>query len=1161
MKRNNKMSEATIDMSIIDVSSTDKVVVGFQSQIDLNNYEYVFKYDYSDQDPAKKITLASNDIDAVLEYMKNHPKKHFYELIKENVPVREYVDIDYVLEHVPTEDEREMITYELVEQYLHIRNELSTTSISKKDIIVLTCHREKKISIHIICKNHGFKNNQIQKIFQMDVFRKMMEEKMIGVIDNSVYSKNRAMRLLGSSKRGSSHPLIVHQPSIYSYASLRDTLITLNANDLTFNKRYCEDDITIYNENTHLDEVEEKDIETFLQEHSEYKLRRGNTSIIKLDRVDKGKCLTGEKIHETQDACIFRVKDTIFFKCYCAEGKAQVIGKDMIYYDSIEPEIVHSITDVYNGHVPTDEYDKLNEYGTLFDVRSMGCGKTYSAIDYATRKGRKLGITNRVSTTEQIAEAYGINHYREKGQTTNHSVITCFNSLHHYTDKVNHYETIIIDEIGSVLKATDMKDTEQATNELLNIFQHYDGKLILMDANINDKDIELIKSFLPKNRQNVRVVGGKLPTELYMNVNKMDSAKNIFQSAYMVDLLTCSHAIISTNVGIDTRNEYLISYIRKFRPDAKILHINRDTRQSIDFSTEHLLQYNYIVVSPTISEGVSFDDEGFEQYTFFGFFTNESTDAATCVQQTRRWRKIKHFFITIGMNPYRQRYRTEEEYYKFLNYTNHRVDAFLNKHRVFDPEQKKHTLQIVKDDFWKIHSKNAIEKEYQKAHFFEVYIQMCVNNGFKVKCHSNLKPKEETITPEIIKEVNTAYYTDVSNARLITLSEKEQMDENVQNREKSLELKKFNIHSCLKYDKDDMRGDASFYSHWDDTKQLSSIYNLRRLFVIQRDINLRLYQLDTTEVIKNMMDTYMDNTLFKNNFNEQKKHVVRNKLTSFEMSFELVKHMGFQSIPQTSIVPLDIFEYHFKPFFQNLSLKTINRIRKCFYKHTYKQKDIDKYNVLQKDGKKLFKWINTLLTEFLSIKIVREKEGYQMKFVHHGFSNCDPNKFKMFDIFETERDQEFHHSYDGFYDDIQMIYCEYCNHHYKSNLFYTNHIQSKKHMDNVNKGIPTFQYRCDCKLGFHKQDFYLNHIIQCDEFQDKCGLCDMEMKVDYEDLDESTQLQEMKKREKEWMKSHLHEHHSELHKHVCERCGKMYDNKKDFKKHVERKNPCLRVMG
>lgn len=1167
MKRTIKMSEATNDMSIIDVYSTDKVVVGFQSQIDLNNYEYVFKYDYSDQDPAKKITLASNDLEAVLEYMNHHPKKHFYELIKDNIPVREYVDIDYVLEHVPTEDEREMMTYELVEQYLQIRNELSTASISRKDIIVLTCHRDKKISIHIICKKHGFKNNQIQKIFQMDVFRKMMEEKMNGVIDNSVYSKNRAMRLLGSSKRESEHKLIVHQPSIYSYATLKDTLITLipyNYNSpFTYNERYCADDITIHTENAHLDEVEEKDIETFLIEHPEYKLRRGNTNIIKLDRVDKGKCISGEKIHETQDACIFRVKDTIFFKCYCAEGKAKVIGKDMSYYDSIEPEVVQSITDVYNGHVPTVEYERLvgEGEGVTVDIRTMGCGKTYSAIEYATKKGRKLVITNRVSTTEHIASEYHINHYRERNQTrTNQSVITCFNSLHHYADNLNEYETIIIDEIGSVLKATDMKDTEKATHELLNIFQHYDGKLILMDANINDKDIELIKSFLPSSRQNVRVVGGNLPTELYMNVNKMNIAKNIFDSAYMVDLLTCSHAIISTNVGVDTRNEYIISYIRKFRPDAKILHINRDTRQSIDFSTENLLTYNYIVVSPTISEGVSFDDDGFEKYTFFGFFTNESTDAATCVQQTRRWRKIKHFFITIGMNPYRQRYRYEEEYFKYLQYTNHRVEAFLNKHRVFDPEQKKHTLQVVKDDFWTIHSKNAIEKEYQKAHFLEVYIQMCVNNGFKVKCHSNLKSTEETITPEITKEVHTAYYTDMSNARLITLSEKEKMDENVQNRDKSLQLKKYNIHSCLKYEKDDRTGDADFYSKWDDHKKLSSIYNLRRLFVIQRDINHRFYQIGTTEVIQSMMETYRSNTILERNFNEQKKHVIRNKLTAFEMSFALVKYMGFQSIPQTSIVPLDIFVYHFKPFFQNLSLQTINQIRKCFYKHTYKQKDADKYSILQKDGKILFKWINSLLAEFISIKIVRVKDGYQMKFIHRGFSNCDPQKFKMFDSFETEKDQEFHHSYDEFYDDIQMIYCDHCNHHYKSNLFYTNHVHSKKHTDNLKKGIPTFKYRCDCKLGFHKQDFYLDHIVYCEEFQDKCGICEMEMKVDYEDLDESTQLEEMKKREKEWMKSHLHEHHSDIGKHACETCGKLFDDNTHLTRHINTKKTCTLVQ-
>lgn len=1077
------MPQEESKMSYIDVCSTDNIKVGFKNQINFTEYRYVFKYDISDVN-ASKIALASNHLDALLDYVHHHPRKHFYEMIPIDVPVREYVDIDFYLDHDATEEEQEEYTERFIGQYLDVRNFISHTTLSNKDIMVMTCHRDNKISLHIISRKTGFKNNQIQNLFQTKVLKEMLESQMDGVIDKCVYSSDRCLRLLGHSKRGSEHPLKVYNPTKYNSFSLLESLIRVEEGDVLYENKYTQEDVGIRQEFRELNDVEEKYVNDFLREYPYFNVRTTTDKLVKLDRIKRGKCLTGAKEHETQDACLFQEKDKIYFKCFCGEGKPMVVGKNEAYYENLVPEKISSVTDVFNGHIEKEAYQRImSECDTLVDLRQMGCGKTFSAIEYAENQ-MFLMITHRKSLIEQLIREYDhIQSYKNKNKRKGVPTITCFNSLHKELLRThfNNFPTIIIDEIGSVMRATDMKDVEESTNALLNIFQGYTGKLILMDANTDDETIQMIHRFNDNRR--MRVVKGDLlerdrahPIQLEMDINEIANSKNILKSKYLVQLLMEDKAVIATNMSIDGKNEELIRFIRHYKPNAKIIHINRDTREETDFSTENLSSYDYIIISPTISEGVSFDDDAFAEYRFYGFFHNNVTDALTTSQMARRFRKITRFYITLAINPYRRRYSTEDEYYQYLQSANKKIDGFLTKQRVFDSETRMHQLKIKRDEFWMIHAKNALHLEHQKSNFVQCFAQACVNNGFRIRKFSEWlyddEEKEDQLS-DLRDAVKQDFYMEVKDAHLLTGTEVSQMDKDVCNHKKTLELTKYRVHNTLRYYKDDFEKWET-YHEWDNHVKQTAIWNFRKLFMVQRGANGQMFQLPTKDVLQRISSEFYTHAELKLTFNHQRKWMLRNIIPVLLTCHSLVKALGFENIPSTEPVDMSTHDYHFKQFHSTLNLRKINAIRKTLCQSPLYSKDKLLEDILsEKDI--CFKWVNGVLKKFLAIKIVKSHHVY-MKFAHANFSICDPDMFRILDCFYVENDLSFYHQYDLFFDNINDVYCEFCNRHYKSDVFHTTHLHSKTHIDKVEKGITDWKWKCPCDIGFVRKRTYLDHI-------------------------------------------------------------------------------------
>lgn len=163
-----------------------------QEEVDFNEYTYYFNLGY-------KYTRAFNEFDKFEEYynLLKHQDKKYFELIPNHLPVKEYYDIDGEQTDINIED--------VVETILDTRRQLGRGIVRYKDIVVLSCNRQNKFSLHLIFNtDEYYKNNQDQKDF-VKKLKNSLPKTFLPNIDLSVYNKNSLLRIIGSIKPPSSN--------------------------------------------------------------------------------------------------------------------------------------------------------------------------------------------------------------------------------------------------------------------------------------------------------------------------------------------------------------------------------------------------------------------------------------------------------------------------------------------------------------------------------------------------------------------------------------------------------------------------------------------------------------------------------------------------------------------------------------------------------------------------------------------------------------------------------------------------------------------------------------------------------------------------------------------------------------------------------------------
>lgn len=1129
-------------MNTIRLQPTDDILVGTQDNLGdvFTESPFVFKYEYA-QGGKMLVVCFKNEKD-ILPYMKQYPN-YWYDCIRTGVNVREFYDIDLHRDELPEGEFKtdEDITEYVVDTVLNTRNEmvdtiecLSGAITPRKNFMTLTAHNEKKISIHIINEVRHFENNKVQGDFMRRIYNRLHEQGCFFNIDTTVYSKNRAFRMLNQTKHGQDRPLKWFNRTTGGMLDASLVLLSLESRLIDW-------------------KVEEK-VESKIEEYITTDLRGLDEFLRKypyfevdgkrLNRVLPSSCLCDPTdFHSKENMYIFRDESGVYVRCFCGKGQPLLIEKRKVQKTLLKPQkLKHSTMERHR--IEQEEYERmLMENDMIIDCRMTGSGKTTNFMRFLETK-RKLDINvsslllhHRQSLDQDYKIKYGQNEhirlksYRLDQKKDKNDVLSCvINSLYTVLNvelkkDCRDYDYICIDEIGSLLKQTSMDDMYFNMNELFNILQSFRKPLVMLDANLDDAYIDFILNLRREKQEEFKyqVITPdftqikQIPLTFYENKIEDFIVEKIIPHDF-----TKNKIIIPSTLSISRTNKF-IELIKTKHPTLSVLYINKNNRDEYfknnQLTTKELLKYDMIVYSPTISEGVSFDSEEFKHHIGYSLLCNTSASPFSANQMLKRFRSLRQMFVCYEPLPYTPRFETEEEYLKYCESCVKEIRR-MTHHRVYN--EGKYTFRIQKDEYWRLAWLNMYNDEYfkEKDRFKNVFLQLAVNNGY------------ELFTDELTESIN-----DADKEMLETIGERLGEEElkilqtlplipettyaaikHINTEENALLRLKYNIFRCAcpyEIHQEKREYPNEFYKFWKHARHRTQLYNLRTLTLLTRTEGSALTLVSNIEQIhKGVYEKYNEE-----NYGKQVQSLKSNdiKLSLLE---EMCKCLGFKQIPDFSVLDYQTHSLKLSPslytrlsqifrFYKHSPVKILTEIdgvlqtKQIFYptnynaylhlKTEYKQKLLyellkDTIGVdIQHQGRKVY------MQTTLPITFTRDDKpaGYLL----HGFITDD--LYKQSEHFFNEK-----------------YYCRICEKELKYSPYSQKHQRSNGHRE---------------KLGLEQYK--------------KCQNC-----------------------KKTVLSSHLSSHNcqsvptSEKQKtqYKCEKCDKLFKDKTDYTRHTKRKIPCSR---
>jgi hypothetical protein len=304
---------------------------------------------------------------------------------------------------------------------------------------------------------------------------------------------------------------------------------------------------------------------------------------------------------------------------------------------------------------------------------TMGSGKTAQTIDFlkqtvggfcwiAHNKALVAGTLGRLANARVECKDYlGFNATSKKAGALNsaRSLCICANSLH-YISFEKRYETLVIDEIESVVDAFlgDFMKAEKAQNFAIfkNLILH-SKKLILIDAFITMKTINLIKLIDPAANINVVCQANVTPSKTITFCSPADSSnddKNVLCNALnnICEYIKTNKRVFifypykrpgANYLGMDD-----VAKLIKDRTGCRVVSYNADSDDSVKAGLTNVnktwSEYDCVICNQVITCGVNFDLNGFNKvFMFLASFVKPRQS----IQVSARIRSLKSNSIKV----------------------------------------------------------------------------------------------------------------------------------------------------------------------------------------------------------------------------------------------------------------------------------------------------------------------------------------------------------------------------------------------------------------------------------------------------------------------------------------------------------------------------------
>ena len=465
----------------------------------------------------------------------------------------------------------------------------------------------------------------------------------------------------------------------------------------------------------------------------------------------------------------------------------------------------------------------------------------------------------------------------------------CFNSLSKIN--VSNYDLIIIDEIRSILKQTEMKDMVYSTHTLFNILENTSIPLIMLDANMTQNDIDFISTHRP-DAGRVVIHDTNVITDKSVFIVGEDQEEDLLSK---IDTAIRNHekVVIVYNKSIESMNALLAPYTGEFR----VLHINQLTRARVSMDTDNWYDnFDIIAYSPTISEGVSINDPRFKSVNAYGLFSSTSCPAESVSQMIARFRAIET--LTIHLNTSHTKsiplFYTKADVLKHVNNNINRLKTTAH----YNMKRVKSNIMVIEDEFCELFCKNMLEQSLDYHNYRETLIQKLVNNGYNI--YEDLNETLSVAETEVMKEKLTQLKKeerDRMNACILaapTLTPdqyKRIRDNGVACEEDECKVEKYNIIHTVNINTDCLTD--SIVNTFRDSATRYTIRNIKQCFGFIRNNEGEVERIPTRVLIKEYASNVMHNFDQHSTFLDQKKCATHFTTTKLSWLNNRVTELGF----------------------------------------------------------------------------------------------------------------------------------------------------------------------------------------------------------------------------------------------------------------------------
>lgn len=242
----------------------------------------------------------------------------------------------------------------------------------------------------------------------------------------------------------------------------------------------------------------------------------------------------------------------------------------------------------------------------------LSSGKTYQASRWRKKAESYLYVTARVSLTQNAAERLGLSHYQEEGVYEKYLAV-CINSVHLIEGPPAGYEVIVIDEVEQVLSQMHSSitrfptETYKSLRNLVRKAKH----VVIMDANLSHQSIQTMQEIIGlEDSTEIETINFKGRT-LFNKVVKYPSHESL-----TIKILEYARkdkrGVVACTAAADAKA--ISEKIAALGKKVLVYHrdIEDEIKETLGQVNKYWSDYDWVVYSPTVSSGVSFDPEYFD---------------------------------------------------------------------------------------------------------------------------------------------------------------------------------------------------------------------------------------------------------------------------------------------------------------------------------------------------------------------------------------------------------------------------------------------------------------------------------------------------------------------------------------------------------------------